>query len=431
MRGLIKNKKLISIIMLLLMLFSMIPTNQTVNAVDTGDVDVTGCTGVCIGFDKNGDLTFVTNDRAAATPVTYKTVGWYIRMDDPNASPSIDGITCDTDPDPETAQCNPTADGKGSRLMMTDFQEIDRSEYYDSAGIKRVKTTFRITAAQVSAKFQLDPILKNVKKNMTLYFNSIFQVYEYGNPVAGEYGSLAGIRGARSWADKSGFRQYFDLDLPFQEGPPTVVPNPVTAKFKVQGTGAVLQPDFKVGDYSTDDTTVKYTFPATITSGGTIYKFSCSYVESKNDNTTMYGCPDESSQITSVEDGKTYTAGEYQYFLRTGGQPLTRNPGVFLGGTDIIGMYKIPNDCNCSQVTTISNKSTLVAKVDGSVIAQSPSIQIAMSESKSSIDDWDTYLSSRNNIKVKVTLWRTDTGANNTGAAAIWTPVGSAPAFSF
>lgn len=357
----------------------------------------------------SGDLTFTSDNKKASSGTRYRTVGWVIRIDDPDTSIN-EGLTCDDQGHKLAdvyAQCTPT-EGSYQTIPIGAFKSQDDSvkEYTDESGVIRVKTTFVMKGEDVDKYFRDGP-LKDVQENTTVYFNALFQVVENGNLVGPIYETSKGIREARGWADDTGFRQYYDLPVEFHG-----MSWMQRRILKIQETGEKVEakpfPDetlYKAGDDTKDvrlDSFIEYK--------GKSYVLKYSYIQGTNDNTPVY---------YPAEDP------DHDKYYRRDASLLKRNPMMKAGGIDVIAVYGLPVDCKCGQSVLIPNKQEIEGKVNTPVLGKQVSMQINFTAS--SLDDWKLYLKNRTGIQMKVRLWRTNTGKNNIDALPKWSPVANAP----
>ncbi|MDQ0885089.1 hypothetical protein QFZ81_000177 [Paenibacillus sp. V4I9] len=401
------SRIMISLLVLSLLL-QLIPSNvDAAGSVDTGnDTGISFETGT-------KDIIFISNDQTAKTGTRYKTIGWLVRTDATDGS--YNGITCTAELDaPLSGDCNPLKDSNWIRLDMGPggFQ-LDSTDTWSQPG--RTISKFRMRASDVEAKFKMPSALKDVTEGKTIYFNSIFEVTINGISQPGEYTTLSSIRTAKDWANKSGFRQYFDLSVTY-----TGLPQPLNKKWKVDATRADLKPVEQEPNpadplgWPAGPDSESITLDQTLVSGADTYKLVCSYQQPTVDN-TFVNCN------TETED---------PYYVRWGPTTVSRNPGIAIGGTDLIMLYKKVDDttCACIQNILLPDKDSTGGIVTGSTISKQLPVQIDMKQPPSGVDDWKTFLDTRKDIKIRIQMWRSDVvkgNSGNTGAAPIWTPVGS------
>lgn len=136
---------------------------------------------------ENGEIYFNTTSKKASGGTRYKTVGWTVTR-----NPTYG---------------DPTTTSYGKMLNMTQDDEIDN-------GDGTVTTYFSVSEAAVT-KALLDAKMPDIKPGDTIYLNSVFVVTENGVEQDPLYYTKAGISGARGWANKGDFDQYYDIRVHF------------------------------------------------------------------------------------------------------------------------------------------------------------------------------------------------------------------------
>jgi hypothetical protein len=428
-RRLKKWNTAMSVIMIAIMVFSMMPIDPQI-ADAAGSTDTTA--GGMVHFDPvTGDLVTETDSKAASASISYSTIKWVVRKD----------VTCSSE-DTLTSNCFPL---KGAVkqdyivLSMSDFSTARNANnfqcpsgtntdcyYYDGSGVKRVKNKFVMDAGKVDQFLKDNAGFQDVVKGTVLYFSAIFKVNGDFSQANKEFVQLAdangieGIRNAESWAQKGDLRQYYDRDAEF----PGAKHYPLKVESRYEANNWTLAP--QVPDKTIDSTlpdklwepgpsNKDIILPNTVTYTGKVMEIVCSYQQALDD-TVNVPCNGNATKA----DGTVVKKGDGPYYVRDGtGSDFTRNPGIAIGGERIVVKYNII-DCHCSQIVSIPDQANIGGKVTGSTIAKQVPVQINMQESALSIQHWDSYLTARSNIKVRLRLWRTDAGTNNTGAAPIW-----------
>lgn len=430
MKRVAKCRKCFSVLLIvMIILSSMNSVLQIVHAMGDND-NSSDKSLVHFEDDAPHNLVTETDSKAATTNIRYTTVAWIVRLD----------TTC-TDNDPTntspSVQCNPLKDDKYIRLNVgTDFitsrpatsVQCNATEttdcWYMKGTEKRLKNKFVLQSSALAInKFMLDKNFNSVVEGTTLYFSPIFKVTGDPSKANMEFITLQSIRNAEPWARPEDFRQYYDRDAEFKG---LRYPLKVESRFEPNNwTLAPQVPDVTADNpdkadklWSTGPYTKEVVLPNTVTYSGKVLELSCSY-QQPMDDTTNVPCNGDAVKA----DGTVVKKGEGPYFVRDGtGSNFTRKPGMAIGGERVVAKYNTV-DCTCSQTVSIPNMSSIGGKVTGSKIAKIVPLQMNMQESALSVQHWDTYLSARSNIQVRVILWRTDTGPNNTGAAPEWSKV--------
>jgi hypothetical protein len=347
------------------------------------------------------ELKFDTDSKAASTNTRYRTVGWIVRMDP--LTPPYDGATCQDDGamNPYT-QCTPMKDNKYVVLRKDEFEQEPpkESDYYIKDGVRRVRSHFKMDGNLLASKFNLNDTLKDVKDHTTLYLSAIFKVVIDDVEQPTEYTTLASIREAKGWLDKTDFRQYYDIPLKYM-GPE----QPLRKLVLDEKTREPIQKAEDLGTYSTANESVKVKLDKYLAESD--LTLSCSYVEKKDENSKT----------------KCTDSGDSPHYVRPNSL-LTRNPGIDVGGTDVVALYS-KLDCNCSQTAVIPNIKELGGIIESSTINKQTTMQVKFNEKPDSIDKWKKYLENRKDYKIAIQLWRTDKGPNNTGSPPKWASITS------
>lgn len=239
----------------------------------------------------DGKLTFYTVDVAASTPTIYVTTGWIIHRNP----------RCNSD-------CTPT-NGDYGEVANRQVLQIPNPPVPNQL----VTTYFEIPEQQVTSAM-LAAGLGDIKDGDTIYLSSVFQVGSRDSngkvtlkPT--KYYSLDAIRDAENWADKSSFRQYYDIQVPYGSGA-----FPVDIIYMVDGTQVSknTKGTYKAGE------AVHHELDGLITYNGKQYQIKRSYIKTKQ------------------------PPGPPTFVQNTGDANLTnRNITVSLGGNDIVAEYGI------------------------------------------------------------------------------------------
>jgi hypothetical protein len=155
----------------------------------------------------NGDFEFITEDTAASTKITWRTIGFTVRRD--------------------KSYGNPLKDDKYATFWIKEKQK-DIVKNPDGT----VTVTFFLTKAQVNAAL-LNSNLKEIQDKDVLYINGIFEVKNgYNGP--GPYKTLNGIKTAESWRNPDDFNDRFDVKLIYETGNQKY---PVTITYQLYQSG--------------------------------------------------------------------------------------------------------------------------------------------------------------------------------------------------
>jgi hypothetical protein len=378
--------------------------------------------------DESGTWKFVTTNRKATTGIKYRTVKFVMRLD----------TTCKPDNSRSSAfsaQCTPTQGGESEyiefELPPESTETIKRDGYRECAYAKEVgakldgcNDELLVSVFSAPAKTIKDLVRKKpgfeekIKENTKVYFSPIFKVSEYGTLLDKEYKTLADIRSARSWKDKSYFIGYYDVPVEFHSA---------NYKFQIiikdeagnylKKTAVYKDPkgkeNYKVGQKPDSAITLDETIT---TSDGKVYTLACSYEQETEDDTNV-----------------TCGTKDKKFAVKDGSAALSRKPAMQFGGTDVVGLYKLA-DCKCSQEVTIPNKKDLEGTIaaEKTVIGVKVPMQVDLQQTEAELDDWKLWTEGKTDFKLKIRLWRSDQtdvmkNLSNTGASALWTKVGWSP----
>lgn len=269
-----------------------------------------------------------------------------------------------------------------------------------------------------------NPDFQNIPDGKTVYLNSIFLIKYYDdiqfNP---EYTTLSGIRNAKPWANKTYFRNYYDVDLEYKGSFPITVKFQDEAGKKIQDPVNIISKygpkeadGYKEGMWPAWNYSKSMTkdgngilLPAEISSGGKTYMLKCSYITR--------------TAVPVTKDCSEETAGpEWVRFAQT----IERNPAVYVGGTDVVAVYTDSPDCNCFTSATIPSKEEIEGEIpaDHTVIGQKVTMQVDLQQSPESVENWKKWIKNKKDFEIRIRLWRSDNdkidGISNTGAGPKW-----------
>ena len=284
----VRAKGIASILFFLFLLTSFIPGLASANE----------------AYFDGGTFTFVTQSKKATSSVRYLTVGWYIHMYD----------TCTTED--YTGECDPTSQKAGEHFKLEGGHIID-----ERITDTQVITTFQWTKEEVLAAIGEAKAEKAIKQGMTLYASAIMVSVDgpRENPHVrkGPFHTLSGIVKAENWAKPSDLRQYFDVQIVF-EGDPEGYP-----------VNKIL--------YLSDGTKVDETLVGKFPAGHEILESFPEEVEYRQQTYEIYLSylspvlrPEERNFVQEKDKGDT--------------KVLTRNFTVYVGGTNMVAMYRLKND---------------------------------------------------------------------------------------
>jgi len=440
-------KRSLFIILSLLLLLSSFPLlPQTANALVVDKSEFLDNNGYRKGawFDNSEDSTkagnfyYITTNRKASTPIRYTTVKFIVRFDDPTTGVN-EGITCDGDSSAKS-ECTPLKGGSQQYLVidLNEYKEnpvkykdyvVDKEEckYAAEVGASQANcnndiyvTKFTLPAQEIVRMLWSSPAFLKVKENTTLYFSPIFKVKVNDVIQPGEYSTLSAIRDRKpSWNDSSVFRQQYDVPVTFHSDYDSITVKYLKESNREQlKDKEVIKGPSGIG-FKAMDKTQNVPILDSIQKDDNLWTVSCVYIKPSN-GTVEPNCTD---------------AAKVPYVVR-GADTKTINPPMFIGGTDVIILYKpIETDCDCMQQATIPDKSSLegVLPKEQSVIGKIVPMKIDLQQKPTDLDKWKKWVKNKSDFNIRIVLYRSDNTLvlpiANTGATAKWSKSGNAPDF--
>ncbi|MHA0856145.1 hypothetical protein [Paenibacillus sp. CMAA1364] len=355
-----------------------------------------------------GDLQLQTVNKKATSGIRYQSVGWVIRTDK----------TC-TGSDVLTSECTPLSDSKYLRINIGDAGLVAGEDKDHTDGT--VLSTFTMNADAFKAKVKTSGI-SELKSGQQVRVSTIFRVKIGATLLAQEYTTLSSIRGAQAWANKGGFRQYYDQPITFYSkeefrvkkvrksdgvvldstinagGSNYLVENPDSPSKKWPGGSPISTPILL-----TDNANTKQYSKVP----GKTYKLVGSYIVNEMDKVTA-------SYTTATKDAPNW---------KRASDVVTRKPNVQFGGSTLIALYEESSKiiCNCDSELNIPDSSNFGGEVIGAKIGKEVPVNIRTKLSDEDLETWVIAMKTATNTKLKVDIIRTDKGPNNTGAVPIIT----------
>ncbi|WP_138756578.1 hypothetical protein, partial [Paenibacillus sinopodophylli] len=329
-----------------------------VTAEEAADKNIGGAYGV-----KEGDLLYITINQKAQSNIKYQTAGWMIRKDavcSDRLKPTKESRL--------SATCSPTADGKVVELPKDAFFEFDPENYPVAGQPMHVKNVVKMESEVFNEFLKKELSFVDTENGDIIYFSTILQVNRRSALQFPVHKTLQGIRSAESWANRSGFRQYYDMPVEFVAAPQNAtIKKRLASNMAVELEKDVLDNNNKNG-YIAGKPIKQVVIPDKIKSSitGKDYKLVCSFVR-------VVGKP--------LPSGCGDTGGA-PYYVRSD-STLTRQPTMDKYGIEVFELYKEtedPSDCNCSQAIFIPGQSTIGGKVETSKIGKKVPVQIKMKE---------------------------------------------------
>ncbi|MFD0589131.1 glycine rich domain-containing protein [Paenibacillus sp. GCM10027627] len=411
----------------------------------------------------DGELVFVTPNKKASSKIRYGTKAFVFRADEtcnkvtnnPNRIIS-DGLQKKASNHPDYAQCAPLMgesedylridvyDNNGDLNKLWNVTDTVECSYHWWKGCSNevLVSKFTISKAEFETKLSGHKQFMNWKDGQTVYMNTIFRVIngDYREFID-EFTQLVnngtsrgdtpynqrGIYRAQDWADKSYFRNYYDVTVDFYGSYPLKVKsvfeddqskNIVSERTIVGKYGPPYDTRYEAGmwpawRYSEDKTKdgkgIK--LDKTIVQNGKTYVLKCSYVDRIRD---------------PVERNCSKETGAPGWVRNSGPALTDRDPPVYVGGTQIVAVYGFAT-CKCDTTATIPNKTDLEGEVppDNEVIGKKIGMQIDFQQGEEDLKEWEEWVKGKSNFQIHVELWRPDNEdlkdiANN-GTAANWT----------
>lgn len=256
-----------------------------------------------IAYGPDGMIRFTTVSTEATSSIKYKTVGFTITR----------SARC------SNTDCAPQSGGS--------FGEVRLEQ--DGPGVSlpggKVRTAFKIPAEKLNDALEAAG-LGSMEGSGQIWLSAIFRVMHGQNEVNRDHISLQSIKNAEGWADPGGFRQYYDIPLvvnPYY--PVTKIYRTVDAEEilteKVENPGKPPEYNWPLGKPVNVVLDEKTKFK------GSEYILVKSYIQSKR----------------KLNE---------QNFVQTGEPALnSRNFTNYLGGTNVVGVYKKLNTCPIDPAT--------------------------------------------------------------------------------
>lgn len=339
---------------------------------------------------ETGALHYEAVNKKASSGIRYVSTGWVIRKD----------RVCNST-NPLTAQCSIKQGGAGKYLEISSSMFSKQPD--KDLGDGTVLTVYDMTESTIRKKLK-EGGFGDIKAETPLFFSAVFQVSINGNLQSTKYYDLASIRSAQPWADKSGFRQYYDQKVTFYGFAPLKV------KLIDHKTGQLLETSdktlYKVENKNRDDGnwpigspsgmgTIKYPEVYT-TAAGKAFKLKCSFETDLEDNPPY-------SEVNCGNAKKTIPD------LLLDGSHTGRLPQIKMGGTWIVAVYEAQDDitCRCNSTLTIPNSASIGGEVAGATIGKSVPIELNVKQLDEVQKEWKTALTGVTNVKMKVDVQRT------------------------
>ncbi|MFB9278853.1 glycine rich domain-containing protein [Cohnella cellulosilytica] len=476
-------KRLRMILLTLFVLFSGFPLypSQQAEAAGEGTPSSTNTKRYATGawFD-DGQLIYVTPNKKASSSTRYGTKAFVIRRDTTCNSTNVDTAQCtpiakDSNKDGDISNdylridlYNSAGDYDKSMWSVEDIGECDylsqfskisndlesspaqrqtnakrlqgegkcqQAEYGASSANATLVTKFVVDREKFEEKIVENPLFANLADGMTVYMNSIFLIKDTGGThLTPEYTTLNDIRVAKSWANTSYFRAYYDIQVEFKGSYPIVMqyldesgkdikdPTDILSTYgpkKRDGYTEGMWPAWKYSKSETKDGK-GIIVPDTLTGDDDkTYFLVCSYV----------------TRISKPEDMDCSEQTESPTFVRMASKLTERNPPVPIGGEYVRGIYTTDPDCKCFSSATVPSKSTVEGEVppDNTTIGQKVSMQVDLQlKDQEDIDDWEKWVVGKKNITINIRTYRSDqtdvlTGLANTGEKPKWSTQGKIP----
>lgn len=439
-----KIRRRLTYLLLFLILFTSFPiAPSTVEAaVTTGSVKEykTGAE-----FD-DGKLINVTYNKKAATSTVYQTIAFLLRRD-----------TVCSGTDALSSTCNPLEGGSSKYLRINLYnsnlttvnsnwtiEELGECSYikkyvsrYGTSSLSQIASVTgckepgmaSASEAIVVSRYVIDetkmtdlltstPLFDDLRDGDKVYFNPVFRVKNSisGNSATKEFTNLTAIRNAEPWANKSLFRNKYDVPVEFKGAYPLVL------KTLHEDTKSTLKANQKInntaradGNWKAWQAGSKVEVPKTVKgTDGKTYQLQCTYITTMKKNQSL-GCNSTGNAPNFTRDASI----------------TTRNPGVSVGGTYVVALYNANDDCKCSNVTTIPNKDTVGGEVLTNTLNKKVPIQVSMKQTDEEYQKWINWVNGKTDIKINVKMWRSDNTAevpiDNKSTSPIWEVAGGSP----
>ncbi|MCD1259553.1 hypothetical protein B5M42_012000 [Paenibacillus athensensis] len=403
----------------------------------------------------DGKYVFVTWDKKATTGIKYRTAGFIMRQDP----------TC------EGNQCTPLKGTPNDYMFIekgsNGIEALDsvneclyiqnNNHKYNSKSLPDIAKETRCTLpgdpdevlvskyeakkSTITTLMSGNPTFKNYKDGDIVYLSAIYEVYgstaNNGKKYYQHLDSADGKKGiydAETWGCKNSgrapcnFLSRYDMPIVFKGSYPiyvqtlredtrTGIGSPATREI----INTKPDPDYENGKWPAGKYDKANTQGGTgivldpeIVSGGKTFILKCSYITRVTDPVAK----DCSSETEGPE------------WVKFDNFPI-RNPQVYIGGTYVIALYTPVDkiECHCKQAATVPNKSDYEGEVpvDNTKIGKKVPVQVDLQQSDPEVNNWKKWVKGKSNFQMRIRLWRTDTGLNNTGQPAIWEAVGKAP----
>ncbi|WP_433946690.1 hypothetical protein [Paenibacillus sp. SN-8-1] len=394
-------KRYLSLVLSIIVLITTLLSNTSIVLARTGDNDGSSGSGqMGLRFVKEtGNLHYEAINKQATSGIKYESVAWIIRMD----------TTCNSTA-PLTVQCTPLKDSNYIRINSTDFVKSDKPNFPNPG---QITTIYEMDKDTIMKKLEASPKLRNIKDGQNLYFSTVFRVTHNGVRTPTEYVTLSGIRSAELWANKSGFRQYYDQPIAFSgTGPVKIKLLKVKDKSLIDsssGKVTAADPTIKTSmtklvntkredeEWPISNATAPITLPKTYVgkSDGKTYKLKCSYLQTMED---------ESRQKLDCGTAKTGDPNS-----KKDGNTISRNPFVQPTGNVVTAYYEVQDDitCKCTSSLSIPNSSTVGGEITTPTIGKQVPVVLNVKQATEDQTDWKVALTGVPNVKLKVDVTRT------------------------
>ncbi|MCW3793932.1 DUF5704 domain-containing protein [Paenibacillus sp. LS1] len=264
-----------------------------------------------ISYGPDGMIRFTTVSTEATSSIKYKTVGFTITRN----------ARC------TSTDCAPQSGGS--------FGEVRIEQ--DGPGVSlpggKVRTAFKIPAEKVNDALE-DAGLGSMEGSGQIWLSAIFRVMHGANEVNRDHKTLQSIKNAEGWADPGGFRQYYDIPLvvnPYY--PVTKIYRTVDAEEilteKVDNPGQLPDKNWPLGK------PVRVILDKKTPFNGGEYVLVKSYIQSKRklneQNFVQTGQADPDSGTDTSLNSRNFTN--------------------YLGGTNVVGVYRKVSGCTIDPST--------------------------------------------------------------------------------
>lgn len=271
---------------------------------------------------KDGDIKFESDDKAASNSRTWRLRGFVIRLDKCSGFNSLSGgsskyvIVKFSDGNVEH-KWYPNEDKPGYNHTEYLIKEDYFLSLLKSKGKEKLYNDFLLEMSK-------EALSDGTYKGGTIYLNGIFGVYDSGVPRTGEYYTLNGIKSV-GWSEATNkdFEQYFNIAVPYK---PTKLKVTVPVTVEYQTSNHELMKSIELDDVKYKSN-VSYTFPETYNFRGKEYMLYRSYYINMSNTNKMLGKIKKGVDGADINDVKK--------------RKVQAND---LKGLKIIAMYKTKSD---------------------------------------------------------------------------------------